>query len=139
MGMNDEQSGERLPVRTEFLLYKTEDGRVRVQTRLEDETVWLSINQMSDLLGVDKSGISRHLRTIYDTGELRREATVAKYATVQREGAREVTRHVEHFNLDDFLKLSGRDILTHAGTISHDAARGIRAIPQGPARSTDRG
>ena len=83
---------------TEFLLYKTEDGRVRIQTRMENETVWLTINQMAELFGIDKSGVSRHLRNIYETGELQREATVAKYATVQKEGTRSIERNIEHFN-----------------------------------------
>ena len=97
-----------LATRTEFLLYKTEDGRVRIQTRLENETAWLTINQMAELFQVDKSGVSRHLKNVYDTGELTREATVAKIATVQREGSREVTRQVEHYNLDAIISVGYR-------------------------------
>lgn len=97
-----------VPARTEFLLYRTEDGRVRIQTRLENETVWLSINQMAELFQVDKSGISRHLANVYESGELVREATVAKFATAQREGTREVTRQVEHYNLDAIISVGYR-------------------------------
>ena len=73
---------------------------MRIQTRLENETVWLSINQMAELFQVDQSGINRHLKNVYETGDLVREATVAKFATAQREGAREVTRQVERYDLD---------------------------------------
>lgn len=67
----------------EFLLYQTEDGRTRLQVRVQDETVWLSLNQMAELFQRDKSVISRHINNVFDEGELRREATVAKSATVQ--------------------------------------------------------
>ena len=66
----------------EIILYQTEDGRTRIQVRMDDETVWLTIAQMAELFQVDKSGISRHLKNVYDTGELLPEATVAKFATV---------------------------------------------------------
>jgi len=72
---------------SEIILYQTEDGRNRVVVRLEHETVWLTINQMSELFQVYKFGTSRHLKNIYDTGELQREATVAKYAAVQTESS----------------------------------------------------
>ena len=105
MGKGEEKSGERLPVKTEFLLYKTEDGRVRIQTRLEDETVWLGINQMSELFGVDKSGISRHLKNIFETGELTRDSVVAFFATTAADGK---TYNVEHFNLDAIISVGYR-------------------------------
>lgn len=97
-----------LPDDTEFLLYKSEDGKIRIETRMEAETVWLTIKQMATLFGVDKSGISRHLKSIYESGELRREATVAKFATVQNEGDRTVTRQLEHFNLDAIISVGYR-------------------------------
>jgi len=54
--------------RGQFLVYKTEDGHVKIETRLQDETIWLSINQMAELFSVDKSGISRHLKNIFESG-----------------------------------------------------------------------
>ncbi len=105
MGKGKEKSGVGLPATTEFLLYKTEDGRVRIQTRLEDETVWLSINQMAELFGVDKSGISRHLKNIFETGELMRDAVVAFFATTAADGK---TYNVEHFNLDAIISVGYR-------------------------------
>lgn len=93
---------------SEIVLYETEDGSSRIEVRLEGETVWLTINQMAELFQVDKSGISRHLGKIYDTGELQREATVAKYATVQKEGERRVSRELEYYNLDAIISVGYR-------------------------------
>ena len=66
----------------EILLYQTEDGLTRVEARMIDETVWLSLNQMAELFQRDKSVISRHISNIFEEGELPLESTVAKYATV---------------------------------------------------------
>lgn len=85
---------------SEIILYQTEDGRNRIEVRLENETVWLALNQMAELFQVDKSGISRHLKNGYETGELRQEGTAAKFATVQEEGGRRVSRDLECYNLD---------------------------------------
>jgi len=70
---------------TELILYKSKDGEIRMDVQLEQETLWLSLNQLADLFGRDKSVISRHLRNVYKEGELDRKATVAKNATVQNE------------------------------------------------------
>lgn len=72
-------------VKGQVLLYQTDEGRLRLECRLAGETLWLSLNQIAELFGRDKSVISKHLKSIYDDGELDREATVAKYATVQIE------------------------------------------------------
>lgn len=66
---------------TDFLLYQTEDGRSRIEVRMLDETVWLSLGQMVELFQRDKSVISRHIGNIFDEGELSREAVVANFAT----------------------------------------------------------
>lgn len=96
------------PVGGEILVYEDPDGRVRVDVRLEHETVWLSLTQMAELFGRDKSVISRHLRNVFQSGELERQATVAKIATVQQEGGREVVREIEYFNLDAILSVGYR-------------------------------
>jgi len=93
---------------SEIILYQTEDGRNRIEVRLEHETVWLTINQMAELFLVDKSGISRHLKNIYEAGEIQREATVAKHATVQNEGGRSVSRDLEYYNLDAIISVGYR-------------------------------
>lgn len=116
------KKAEQVPVNSDLILYQAEDGKTKIEVRLQGETVWLTLNQMAELFQVDKSGISRHLKNIYGTGEPMPDATVANFATVQQEGSRSVQRTVEYYKLDDFLKRSGRDILTHAGKISHDKA-----------------
>ena len=73
---------EHIPVKSELILYQTEDGKTKIEVRLQGETVWLTLNQIAELFQVDKSGISRHLKNIYQTGELRTEATIANFATV---------------------------------------------------------
>ena len=92
----------------ELLFYQTEDGRTRLEVRLQQETVWLSLNQMAELFQRDKSVISRHINNVFDEGELRREATVAKSATVQTEGGKQVTREIEFFNLDVIISVGYR-------------------------------
>ncbi len=67
--------------RGELLVYQTEDGQVKLDVLLENESLWLSINQMAALFGVDKSGVSRHLRNIFESRELVWDAVVAKIAT----------------------------------------------------------
>jgi len=92
----------------EVIVYEAPDGEVRVDVRLERETVWLSLGQMAELFGRDKSVISRHLSKVYASGELERRATVAKNATVQLEADREVSREIEYFNLDAILSVGYR-------------------------------
>jgi hypothetical protein len=70
--------------------------------------LWLSLDQLTDLFERDKSTISRHIRNIYKEGELERGATVAKFATVQTEGEREVTREIEYYNLDVIISVGYR-------------------------------
>ncbi len=94
--------------RGELLLYQADDDGPRLEVRLYDESVWLSLNQMAALFQVDKSGISRHLKNIFESGELEREATVANFATVQTEGQRQVSRQVEYFNLDAIISVGYR-------------------------------
>ena len=69
--------------RTELMMYQTEDGQTKIDVRMENETVWLSLDQMAELFQRDKSTISRHIRNIFAEGELDREAVVAKFATTE--------------------------------------------------------
>ena len=91
-----------------------EAGDQPVQVRLEGETVWLNLQQLAELFERDKSVISRHLRNIYASEELARAATVAKNATVQTEGGREVLREIEFFNLDAIISVGYRVNSTRA-------------------------
>ena len=119
----------------EFLLYETDDGRIRIDVRLEGGTVWLTQAAMARLFQTTTQNITLHIKSIYDEGELREAATCKQYLQVRQEGKRQVhfaelqarARRPMHMadwiaKLDDFLRLSDRDILTHAGTISHDEA-----------------
>ena len=71
------------PNRSEIILYQTEDGRARIEVRMQGETVWLSLNQMAELFQRDKSVVSRHIRNVFEERELERRSTVANFATVQ--------------------------------------------------------
>jgi len=103
------------PTPAEFLLYQTEDGQSRIEVRMAGDTVWLNLNQMSVLFGRDKSVISRHVKNVYEEGELGRDGTVANFATVQAEGERKVARDIEHYNLDVIISVGYR-VKSHRGT-----------------------
>ena len=89
----------------EIVIYESNDGLVRVDVTLDGDTVWLSLDQLAQLFGRDKSTISRHIKNIYAEGELDQEATVAKNATVQTEGDRRVRREIAFYNLDMILSV----------------------------------
>jgi hypothetical protein len=91
-----------------FLIYRSEDGRTKLDVRLEGQTVWLSQKQLTELFGKAKGTISEHIKHIFEDGELTREATVRLFRTVQTEGGREVSREVECYNLDMVLALGFR-------------------------------
>ena len=90
---------------SEFLLYQTEDGQTRLEVRLVGETVWLPLKQMADLFQRDKSVISRHIKNVFDEGELRPAAVVAQSATTASDGK---TYQVEYFNLDAVISVGYR-------------------------------
>lgn len=91
-----------------FFIFKTEDNKVEVDVRFQNETVWLTLDQMSDLFDRDKSTISRHIKNVFEEDELERAATVANFATVQTEGDRQVTRTIEYYNLDVIISVGYR-------------------------------
>jgi len=97
------------------LLYQTEDGLTRIDVRLVNETVWLSLNQIAELFQRDKSVISRHISNIFEEGELSTLATVAKFATVQNEGNRSIERAIDYYNLDAIISVGYR-VKSHRGT-----------------------
>lgn len=92
----------------QFLIYQSEDGSTRINVMLEAETLWLSQKQLTELFGKAKGTISEHIKHIFEDGELTPAATVRLFRTVQSEGGREVTREVEHYNLDMVLALGFR-------------------------------
>ncbi|MDI6739962.1 MAG: virulence protein RhuM/Fic/DOC family protein [Candidatus Edwardsbacteria bacterium] len=91
-----------------IILYRTPGGRTALEVRLEQDTLWLSLNQIAALFDRDKSVISRHLGNVYKEGELARDLTVAFFATVQDEGGHPVMRRVEYFNLDAVISVGYR-------------------------------
>jgi hypothetical protein len=99
----------------EILLYETADGQLRIETRFTGDTAWLSLTQMAELFQRDKSVISRHVKNIFGEGELDSASTVAKYATVQLEGDRQVTREIEFYSLDVVINVGYR-VKSHRGT-----------------------
>jgi len=92
----------------EFLLYQTDDGQVRLEVRLQNETVWLTQQMMAELFRTSKQNISHHIHGIYQEGELQPEATVKKYLTVRREGNRDVRRELDFYNLDMIISVGYR-------------------------------
>ena len=92
----------------EVLVYQTEDGRVKLDVRLVDETVWLTQQLMAELFQTSKQNISHHVQSIFGEGELAPEATVKKYLTVRREGNREVRRELEYYNLEMIISVGYR-------------------------------
>jgi len=91
-----------------MIIFKTTDEQIAVDVRFDGETTWLSLDQMAELFGRDKSTISRHIKNVFEEGELERDPTVAKFATVQAEGSREVSREIEYFNLDVIISVGYR-------------------------------
>ena len=105
--MEDSKQGQ-------VILYQTEDGKTKLEVQFKDETVWLSLDQMAELFQRDKSTISRHIKNVFEDGELNADSTVAFFATVQKEGQRTVSRDVQFFNLDMIISVGYR-VHSHRG------------------------
>ena len=80
----------------QMVIFKTEDEKISVDVRFDEETVWLTLDQMAMLFERDKPTVSRHIKNVFDEGELDEAATVAKFATVQTEGTRKVERQIDY-------------------------------------------
>ena len=93
---------------SEIVLYQTEDGRNRVEVRLEDESVWLTQNLMAELYQTTQQNVSLHIRNIYDEGELDPGATHKDFLSVRQEGSRKVRRRLEYYNLDLIIAVGYR-------------------------------
>ena len=110
-----------MKISSEIVIY--EAGEARVEVRVERENIWLSLQQLADLFGRDKSVISRHLRNIFTSGELERDSVVAKNATTAADGK---TYLVEYFNLDAIISVGYRVNSTHATRFRQWATRVLR-------------
>jgi hypothetical protein len=100
---------------SQVFLYQTEDGHTRIEVQFKGETAWLSLNQMAELFQRDNSVVSKHIRNVFNDGELSPDSTVAKFATVQKEGSRKVSREIEFYNLDVIISVGYR-VKSHRGT-----------------------
>ena len=92
----------------EFLVFTSQAGEDSIEVRVEDENVWLTQKLIAKLFGVEVNTINYHLKEIFSTGELQAEATIRKFRIVQTEGSREVTREVEHYNLQGIIAVGFR-------------------------------
>ena len=101
--------------RGQFLIYKAEDGTVKIDVRLSDDSIWLTQQLMAELFQTTKQNISLHVNNIYKEGELSPEATVKEYLTVRKEGSREVKRLLDYYNLDMIISVGYR-IKSHIAT-----------------------
>ncbi len=143
---------DHLPAREELLVYQTENGQVKIDVCLEDETIWLTRQMMAELLQTTQQNISQHIHNILDEGELAFSATHKRFLSVQQEGSRQVSREHDFFNpdmiiamwldfaedqarrrkqvfmkdwktkLDEFLMFNDRSVLGNAGNVSKDDA-----------------
>jgi len=93
---------------TEFLIFTGQAGEQSIEARYEDETVWLSQKLMAELFAVSGSTINEHLKNIYETSELTREATIRNFRIVQQEGGRNVSRQVDFYSLDAIISVGYR-------------------------------
>jgi hypothetical protein len=97
-----------LPEKSQFLIYQSDDGTVKIDVRFEGETVWLTQQVMAQLFQTTQQNISLHLQHIYNEGELTLEATHKEYLLVRREGDRDVRRGVDYYNLDAIISVGYR-------------------------------
>ena len=102
------QKNETIPISGEMLLYETEDGKARVECRFIDESLWLSQILIAELFGVTTPTVNEHLKNLYDSEDLYPEATIRKFRIVQMEGQRQVSRNIEHYNLEAILAVGYR-------------------------------
>ena len=92
----------------DIIIYQTDDGLTKIDVKIENETVWLSQQQMAELYNTTKQNISLHIKNIFDENELNENSTVKEFLTVQKEGNRNVERNVKFYNLDMIISLGYR-------------------------------
>jgi hypothetical protein len=93
---------------SEIIIYQNQEGNIKVDVRLEEETVWLTQTQLCELFQKSKATISEHIKNIFEEGELESSSTVRKFRTVQMEGTRSVERELEYYNLDVIISVGYR-------------------------------
>jgi len=100
---------------TQLIIYQTESGETKIEVRLEEETVWLTQKLIAELFQVSIPTVNEHIKNIYSEGELTEKATIRKFRIVRIEGAREVARELDFYNLDMILSVGYR-IKSHIAT-----------------------
>ena len=106
--MKQEQKGELKIGDSQIILYQTEDGTTKIDVRLENENVWLSQQQLTELYQTSRTNVVEHIKHIFEEGELNEEATCRNFRQVQMEGNRSVTRETPFYNLDMIISLGYR-------------------------------
>jgi hypothetical protein len=114
-GKKTTDKDQTLPVRSQFMLYQTEDGQTRIEVRLQDETVWMTQAAMAELYQTTPQNITTHLKAIYKEGELSESATCKEYLQVQQEGSRKVFRTRKFYDLPVIIAVGYR-VRSHRGT-----------------------
>ena len=93
---------------TPMEIFKSEDGKVQVNVRIEDDTAWLTQAAMAELFGCGSDNVVKHLKNIYEQGELKEKATTEIFSVVRNEGGRQVSRQLKHYNLDAIIAVGYR-------------------------------
>ena len=93
---------------SEILIYQNSEGSIKIDVRLEEESVWLTQAQLCELFQKSKATISEHIKNVFEEGELDASATVRNFRTVQTEGKREVERAIDYYNLDVIISVGYR-------------------------------
>jgi len=92
----------------QIIIYQTPDGTTSIDVKLDQDTIWLTQSQIVELFQSSKANISEHIKHIFDSNELEQEATVRKIRTVRKEGARAISREIDHYNLDIIISIGYR-------------------------------
>lgn len=108
------------------MFYTTEDGKAKIEVKLENKTVWVSQMQMTELFQTTKQNISDHIKNIYESGELEQIGTVKDFLTVQKEENRKVQRTIQLYNLDIIISVGYRTCVTFSGGLSGEERRVCR-------------
>ena len=92
----------------QIIIYQTPDGQTAIDVKLTENTIWLNQYQLADLFDTDRTSLTKHIKNIYQSGELNENSTCAKFAQVQNEGARKIKREITHYNLDLIISVGYR-------------------------------
>jgi hypothetical protein len=93
---------------SEILIYQNSDGNIKIDVRLDEETVWLTQEQMATLFGKGRSTVAEHITNVFEEGELQQDRTCRKFRQVRQEGNREIEREIDHYNLDVIISVGYR-------------------------------